>query len=85
MTPEQAKEALSLLKSRDGRLTVAKLTGGRVFRIMNIAWGRDDGAEFDHVTTNISPAIPGFSADFFSTADFLSLMDEGGNELLSAS
>lgn len=81
MTPEQGNEVLSILRSRDGLLTSAKLADGRAFRIMNIAWGRDDGADFDHITTNVSPSVVGFAVDFFHTSEVLSLTDEDGEEL----
>ena len=81
MKPTQGNEVRSILTARDGRLTVAKLTSGSVLSIKNIAWGRDDGADFDHITTNISPEISGFSIDFFHTSEVSELVDEDGSVL----
>ena len=84
MRPAQGNEVRSILNARDGRLTVATLTSGRVFSIKNIAWGRDDGAEFDHITTNISPEIIGYSIDFFHTSEVRELADDEGSVLFRA-
>ncbi|MGB7176579.1 MAG: hypothetical protein WBD33_06995 [Xanthobacteraceae bacterium] len=85
VTPDQGERALSVLRSRDRRLTSAAMTDGRIFQIMNIAWGRDDGADFDHVTTNISPRVAGLEVDFFHTREIDSLADEDGTVLFQAS
>lgn len=84
MKPEQGEEALTILRSRDGQLTVAALSNGRASKILNIAWGRDDGADFDHITTNISPSTDGLPIDFFHTFEIVSLKDENGGVLFGA-
>ena len=53
--PEMAAQILRKLMVRDGPPTIAILKGGRRLAVKNIAWGRDIGALFDHVTTNVSP------------------------------
>ena len=84
MTSEQGKEVISVLRVRDGQMTIATLADGRIYRIMNIAWGRDDGADFDHVTTNMSPYITGLPNDFFHTSEIRSLRDEAGSVLFES-
>lgn len=81
MTPEQGATALSILLARNGRLTLVTLSENRESQVLNVAWGRDFGADFDHVTTNISPAVRGLSVDFFHTSEIVKLCDENGGDL----
>jgi len=78
VTPEQGAEAVSILCSRDGLLTVAILKGDRVFKIRNIAYGKDFGADFDHITTNAAPSIEALPIDVFDSSEILRLADEWG-------
>jgi hypothetical protein len=69
VTPAQGEQVIAILRGRDAELTIATLASGKVFKVLNIAWGRDDGAEFDHVTTNISPSVEGYDLDGFLTSE----------------
>ena len=44
-------------------------------RVLNIAWGYDAGDSYAHITTNISPSVPGFETDFFSTKEVIAVLD----------
>jgi hypothetical protein len=82
-TQNEGETILDILKERCGRWTVAQLHDGRCYRIFDIAWGRDAAAEFDHITTNISPG-PGGDAtiDSFHTSDVALLRDEETGSIL---
>jgi hypothetical protein len=69
---------LAVLQGRDGLLTEVVLRSGAMHRCFNIAWGYDTGDEFSHVTTNISPDVPGEEIDFFFTSEVLALRDATG-------
>jgi hypothetical protein len=58
---------MDMLMSRDGLETEVELTDGRRLRVLNVAWGYDAGDHYAHVTTNISPRVPGSDIDFFFT------------------
>ena len=57
------------------------MNDGRTFRVFNVAWGRDTGEHFDHITTNVSPRISEEAVDLFNTSQILSLSDESGTIL----
>ncbi|MEP7379101.1 MAG: hypothetical protein ABI725_06000 [Chloroflexota bacterium] len=67
MTPAEGEAIVGMLRDRDGRLTLIHLADGRQCRVFNIVWGRDMAAEFDHITTNISPSVETEAIDFFHT------------------
>jgi hypothetical protein len=76
-TPDEGNAILRILRERCGKWTVAELHDGRCCRVFDIAWGRDIAAEFDHITTNISPGPGGNPIiDFFHTSDVALLRDE---------
>jgi hypothetical protein len=87
MPPQRDDNAIiALLKSRDGQATMVRLTGKRTIRVFNIAWGYDDGDEFAHVTTNISPRVSGEQIDFFFTHEVLNIeAAETGQTILDLS
>ena len=66
---ERAAKIVQLLSERDGVHTVVRMIDGRSFHVLNIAWGRDEGEDYEHVTTNISPPVEGQDIDFFLTGD----------------
>ena len=45
------------------------MADGQVLTVFNIAWGMDEGADYEHLTTNISPEVEGASVDFFLTSE----------------
>jgi hypothetical protein len=65
MTPARGEAALAILRDRNGQLTIVELASGLRCEVMNTAWGRDMGDDFDHVTTNISPGQASLLVDFF--------------------
>ena len=84
MTPQQGEAVTSILRARCGQWTLVQLLDGQQFRVFDIAWGRDMGADFDHVTTNISPGPAGeHDIDFFHTSEVVSVTDPStGKSLL---
>lgn len=68
-------ELIQTFAAREGVVTHVNLTDGRQLTVHNIAWGYDQGDPFAHITTNISPDIPGATVDCFSTQDVDSLWD----------
>ncbi len=59
-----------ILQERCGKWTLVELNANRCLRVFDIAWGRDTGNRFDHITTNISPGpIEPHSIDFFYTSE----------------
>jgi hypothetical protein len=68
-------ELIDLLVQRDGLVTRVVCRDGDSRTVMNIAWGYDDGDEYAHITTNVSPDVPGASIDFFVTRDVRSVHD----------
>ena len=76
---------IDLLRVRDGELTEVRLTDGRRLLVLNIAWGYDDGDEFAHVTTNISPSVDGAAVDVFSTRDVTAVLDDASGMLFRTS
>jgi hypothetical protein len=83
MAPDEGNAILGILQERCGKWTVAELHDGRCCRVFDIAWGRDSAAEFDHITTNISPGPGGDSIiDYFHTSDVALLRDEETGTIL---
>jgi hypothetical protein len=83
MTPANGEKILSILKQRSGRWTMVELSDGRTLRVFDIAWGRDIGADFDHITTNISPGPQGeHDTDFFHTFEVAVVRDAATKEQL---
>lgn len=76
MTEPADQELIDLLLERDGRWTEVELHDGHRLRVLNIAWGYDEGDEYAHVTTNCSPS-PGrrVPMDFFFTSDVARVID----------
>ena len=54
---------------------MALLRDGRSLVVYNIAWGYDEGDDWAHVTSNISPSLAGVAVDFFCTSAVLRLDD----------
>ena len=85
MKPDTEDRASKVLQERCGRWTLVELTEGRTFRVFDVAWGRDMGDEFDHITSNISPGPKEpHSIDFFFTSDVIRITDpQSGTVLFS--
>ena len=72
----RARTALEVLRKRSPQITDVRLGDGRVLRVHNVAWGRDRGDDYDHVTTNISPSpSEEHTVDFFFTSEIEALID----------
>jgi hypothetical protein len=83
MTPAEGKMALRVLQERCGRWSVVHLFAGHCCRVFDIGWGHDIGADYDHVTTNVSPGPLGeHPVDFFFTSDVARIEDAVTGELL---
>lgn len=78
MSPEQGRKALEVLKTRQGRRTDVVLSSGHRLAVWDVAWGCDEGAKYEHLTTNISPG-PGpdepHTIDFVFTSEISELIE----------
>lgn len=81
-SPASAAKIVPILRERDGLPTTIELDDGRVLTVFNIAWGIDDGEDFEHLMTNISPEVDGASIDFFLTSEVRSVSAGESSELL---
>jgi len=78
----EAERVLAILRKRDGVETIVRLSNGLTYKVLNIAWGQDtDDPEF-HVTTNISPSVPGATTGFFTTDAVVEILDPGSGQVL---
>jgi hypothetical protein len=80
--PGRGLQLVELLEARHGRLTLLELSDGSELRAFNSACGRDIGAEWEHTTLNISPAIPGEEIAFVSTSDVVRAIDPDTSKML---
>jgi hypothetical protein len=75
-------DIVQLLVKRDGIPTVVKLRDGRSLAVIDIAWGYDEGHEYAHVTTNVSPGNNAMQVDLFFTSEVSAVLDpSNGSEL----
>ncbi|MFO1014364.1 MAG: hypothetical protein U1E50_11440 [Caulobacteraceae bacterium] len=82
MTPVQGEQIIELLRAHDGHRLTVVLADGQELAVTNIAWARDLGADYDHVTTNVSPDVQDAAIDFFLTCDVRSIHDPATNAAL---
>lgn len=83
MNFDQAKQALEILRSRCGQRTDVTLSSGRQIAVWDIAWGCDEGDEFDHITTNISQGpTPPHEVDFIFSSEISAMADPATGERL---
>ena len=75
MTSPVDSELIDLLVKREGVNTDVILNDAKRLRVLNIAWGYDDGDTHAHVSTNVSPSVPEMSFDFFSTFEVSAVVD----------
>jgi hypothetical protein len=66
---------IAAFQDRGGLPTLVTLRNGSSLVVHNIAWGYDEGHEWAHVTSNVSPAIDSAPVGFFYTSDVLRLND----------
>ena len=82
--PGRGAQIVKLLNARDGKPTLVALEDGSEVTVWDIAWGRDDGEDWEHVTTNSSPGGEGRAIDFFLTSEVVSIRDAETGEALDA-
>lgn len=83
MNPEIGETICKILEKRCDLETHVKLDDGRKIVVWNIAWGKDIGDEYDHITTNISPDPDcGHTVDFFYTSEVVEVIDPENNSLI---
>jgi hypothetical protein len=82
MTVDIDKTVIAILRERDGQPTTVHLTESRTALVFNIAWGYDEGDEFAHITTNISPSIDGEAMDVFFTREVVRIEDSNNGVVL---
>lgn len=79
---EHAERAVEILSQREGLATLIELNGGESHICMNVAVGRDIAADYDHVTTNVSPEVSGLEIGFFLTNELDTLSDPKSGTML---
>src|SRR5436190_23472382 len=57
VTPGLGARIVEILERRTGVETTVGMATGETYAVFNVAWGRDMGAAWEHVTTNISPEV----------------------------
>ncbi|NHC47141.1 hypothetical protein [Motilibacter aurantiacus] len=72
---------IDLLVQRDGVPSIVVLQDGRRLVVHNIAWGYDADDSYAHVTSNVSPDVPGSSVDFFHTDKVTEILDGSGRSI----
>ena len=82
ITPGLGAQIIEILRKRDGQRTDVEMISGERFSVFNIAWGRDFGEDWEHVSTNISPSVRGESFDFFFTSEVARLVDPESQHVL---
>ena len=83
MTPAEGDTVSRILQERCRQWSVVQLFDGHRYRVFDIVWGRDIGADYDHVTTNVSPGPSGeHTIDFFTTSEVARIEDAATAEVL---
>lgn len=75
MPPPVDEDLIDLLQQRDGITTEVVTRDDRRLKVVNIAWGYDEGDVHAHVTTNISPSVPDADVDYFLTNEVATVVD----------
>jgi hypothetical protein len=83
MTRSRGDAVSLILQKHCGNWSLVELQSGQKLRVFDIAWGRDLGNEFDHITTNISPGpSDDHTIDFFFTSEVVRVEDEATGRVL---
>ncbi|TAJ69956.1 MAG: hypothetical protein EPO51_20765 [Phenylobacterium sp.] len=64
-----------LLEARDGQETTVRLASGEELAVYDVAWGRDIGDLWEHVTANCSPGRDGQPIHFFHMSEVTQLVN----------
>ena len=73
-----------LAELQRGRPAMVVLKTGQRCLVYDVAWGRDRGETYHHLTTNISPGRDRAEVDFFTT-DQIQFIEIGGRRIYAAS
>lgn len=79
--PGKGRRLVRLLAARRGRATTLRLADGREVTAFNCAWGRDWDAEWEHLTLNLSPRVPGAEVRSVSAEEVVEARDADGRVL----
>jgi hypothetical protein len=79
--PGKGRRLVRLLAGRRGRPTLLRLTDGREVTAFNSVWGRDWGAEWEHLTLNLSPRVAGAEVRTVSAEQVVEARDLDGRLL----
>ena len=74
-SPAHCRRVVPVLSARDGRSTKVELSEHRVFEVLNIAWGQDDGDDYEHITINVSPDAGAGIIELFFTDEVARIVD----------
>ncbi len=73
---------IEIFKSTDQLEKAVYLDNNSILTVFNIAWGYDNGDEFAHITTNISPEIRNSEIDYFYTNEIQKIEDRTNGKTL---
>ena len=74
------KDIIKIFNSHDGIPLEVTVKSMKKHIVLNIAWGYDDGDEYSHISTNISPSIDGYDFDFFYSNEILKIYNTKNKE-----
>ena len=80
--PGRGFPIVRLLEQRAGRPTELLLRDGTKVTAHNIAWGLDPGEDWEHLSLNIAPRVPGAAFEFVRTCDVSRIVDPATGEVL---
>jgi hypothetical protein len=73
-----------MLEMRRGAATTVRLADDQELTVYDVAWGRDIGARWEHVTANASPPQDGRPIHFFQLSEVAQLVDPETGAILIA-
>jgi len=76
------QQIIEIFKSTDQLEKAVYLDNNSILIVFNIAWGYDNGDEFAHITTNISPEIRNSEIDYFYTNEIQKIEDRTNGKTL---
>lgn len=74
-SPAHCRRVIPVLQARDGKSTKIELSEHRVLEVLNIAWGQDDGDDYEHITINVSPDTAAGAIELFFTDEVARIVD----------
>ena len=82
LTKGPGAAVLKVLAKRKGQPTIVRLVSGTELFVYDVAWGRDIGDYWEHVTTNCSPPVPERNVDFFYMSEVAAVLDPDTRAIL---